>query len=141
MLENWCWTPSQIKALSHHYSSLSASYLDAWKAENASSSTPPPEKIPDDVIENLVRTKHVNGALHYLRQLHFGIFDMRVHEPSSHEEIENLDATVVFNTLRSEIAVLEGPEVLGYGKKWGNGEATFGHLLGGYDAGYYGYLA
>ena len=147
MLENWCWTPSQIKALSQHYSSLTPAYLDAWKAEQKASSSPPttnsppPEKIPDDLIENLVRTKHVNGALYTLRQLHFGIFDMRVHEPESHTEVEALDVTVVYNTLRTEITVLEGPEVLGLGQKWGNGEATFGHLLGGYDAGYYGYLS
>jgi hypothetical protein len=31
--------------------------------------------IPDD----LRLIKHVNGALYYLRQLHFGIFDMTVH--------------------------------------------------------------
>jgi metallopeptidase MepB len=28
------------------------------------------------VIENLIRTKHVNDSLFNLRQLHFGIFDM-----------------------------------------------------------------
>ena len=31
MLENWCWTPSQLKALSRHYSTLSSEYLEAWK--------------------------------------------------------------------------------------------------------------
>ena len=33
MLENWCWTPSQLKALSHHYSSLSPEYEAAWREQ------------------------------------------------------------------------------------------------------------
>ncbi|KAI1334447.1 peptidase family M3 [Xylariaceae sp. FL0016] len=121
MLENWCWTPSQLRSLSNHYESG--------------------EKIPDDLIEKLISTKHVNDALFNLRQLHFGIFDMTVHSPKSHEELEKLDASELYNSLRTEIAGLKGPEALGQGSTWGHGQATFGHLIGGYDAGYYGYLS
>lgn len=141
MLENWCWTPSQLKSLSRHYSTLSEDYRKAWSESSATPGTPAPERIPDDVIESLIRTKHVNDALFNLRQLHFGIFDMTMHEPASHDAIKALNPTVTYNTLRKEISQIEGPEVLGEGDEWGNGQATFGHLMGGYDAGYYGYLS
>lgn len=121
MLENWCWTPSQIKALSNHY--LSG------------------EKIPDDLIAKQISVKHVNGALFNLRQLHFGIFDMTVHTPSSHSTAESFKLSEMYNELRTSISGLKGPEILGMKSDWGNGQATFGHLIGGYDAGYYGYLS
>jgi len=148
MLENWCWTPSQLKSLSKHYSSLSPEYLQAWQEQAAGSesdkadvaTTKPAEKIPDELISNLIKTKHVNDALFNLRQLHFGIFDMTVHEPADHPSIEALKVSETYNELRKQISQIDGPEVLGEGFTWGNGEATFGHLIGGYDAGYYGYL-
>ncbi|KAI1379488.1 Metalloprotease [Hypoxylon crocopeplum] len=121
MLENWCWSPSELKTLSKHYETG--------------------EKIPDDLIEKQISTKHVNDALFNLRQLHFGIFDMTVHSPATHEELEKLDPGALYNSLRAEIAGLKGPEALGEPSTWGNGQATFGHLMGGYDAGYYGYLS
>lgn len=93
MLENWCWTSSQLRSLSNHYKTGS--------------------KIPDDLIEKLISTKHVNDALFNLRQLHFGIFDMTVHSPASHEELEKLDASQLYNDLRAQICGLKGPEVLG----------------------------
>jgi metallopeptidase MepB len=139
MLENWCWTPSQLKSLSQHYSTLSPEYLESWK-EAADGKPQPPAKIPDELINNLIRTKHVNDSLFNLRQLHFGIFDMTVHEPESHEVIETLNVSEKYNALRKELSKIDGPEVLGKGNEWGHGEATFGHLMGGYDAGYYGYL-
>ena len=121
MLENWCWTPSVLKSLSKHYKTG--------------------EQIPDDLISKQVASKHVNDALFNLRQLHFGIFDMTVHTPKSHNLAESTKYSELYNDLRTQIAGLKGPEALGLESNWGNGQATFGHLIGGYDAGYYGYLS
>ncbi|EOA83974.1 uncharacterized protein SETTUDRAFT_180106 [Exserohilum turcica Et28A] len=152
MLENWCWTPSQLRSLSHHYSYLSSDYEKAY-LESSGKSSKPAEQIPQSLIAKLISTKHVNDALFNLRQLHFGTFDMAVHEPASHEELKKMDITEKYNSLRREISLLKGPEALEGDKKgdwhWGNGQATFGHLIGGYDAGmthadhgsYYGYLS
>lgn len=121
MLENWCWTPLQLKSLSKHYSSG--------------------ERIPDELIDKLIGAKHVNDALLNLRQLHFGIYDMFIHTPKDHEEVMSFKFSELYNELRTQISGIKGPEALGMKNNWGNGQATFGHLMGGYDAGYYGYLS
>lgn len=138
MLENWCWTPSQLRALSHHYSHLTPEYRKAWEESAGSEVNQPSETIPDDLINSIIKTKHVNDALANLRQVHFGTFDMRVHEPKSHEDTEKMHYSEIYNQMRHDICHLDGPEALGETYAWGNGEATFGHLIGGYDAGYYG---
>lgn len=141
MLENWCWTPSQLKALSKHYSYTSTEYATAYveKLEDKSGAKPS-ESIPDDLIDKIIKTKHVNDALGNLRQLHYGIFDMTIHAPKTHEDIKKVEFGELYNKLRSEIASIDGLEVKSKTWDWGHGEATFGHLIGGYDAGYYGYL-
>jgi metallopeptidase MepB len=137
MLENWCWTPSQLKSLSRHYSTLSPEYMAAWQEAQSQSpsSTKPEERLPDSLIQKLIKTKNLNGALFNLRQLHFGTFDMAIHEPSDHASLEKMDITETYNSLRKDICKIDGPEAEGQGDKWGNGQATFGHLMGGYDAG------
>ncbi|KIX93608.1 uncharacterized protein Z520_10786 [Fonsecaea multimorphosa CBS 102226] len=143
MLENWCWTPSQLKSLSRHYSTLSSEYYESWKeaASDGPDAKKPEERIPDDLIQKLIKTKNLNGALFNLRQLHFGIFDMTIHEPKDHASLEAMNISETYNGLRKDISKIDGPEVFGEGNAWGNGQATFGHLMGGYDAGYYGYLS
>lgn len=135
MLENWCWTPSQLKSLSKHYSTISPEYYEAWKEASSDHKGKPDAQIPDDLIQKLIKTKNLNGALFNLRQLHFGIFDMTIHEPKSHADLEKMKMSETYNKLRKEISKIEGPEVHGANYDWGNGEATFGHLMGGYDAG------
>jgi metallopeptidase MepB len=121
MLENWCWTKEQLKTLSKHYKTG--------------------ESIPDELVDLQISARHVNDALFNLRQLHFGIFDMTVHTPKSHAEAEAFELSKLYNDLRFQISGIKGPESLGLASDWANGQATFGHLIGGYDAGYYGYLS
>lgn len=153
MLENWCWTPSQLKSLGRHYSYLSPELEKTWKERAAettcSTSKPdseaapvkerPAERMPDDLVHAIVKSRFVNGGLDSLRQVSMGIFDMTVHCAPSHEWVEKVDASEIYNK-RSEVYLVPGPEALGEPLTWGHGQASFGHMLGGYDAGYYGYL-
>jgi metallopeptidase MepB len=143
MLENWCWTPSQLHSLSKHWSYLSPEYFAVWKEQqNGTSTSQPSEHLPESLINSIINTRHVNAALFNLRQLHFGIYDMTVHTPKSHEDVVAIKTGELYNSLRHSIVKLAGPESLpGGDDNWGHGEATFGHLIGGYDAGYYGYLS
>jgi metallopeptidase MepB len=119
MLENWCWTPSQLKALSHHYSTLSSEYKAAWREQAGQEAQEPEEKIPDELIKNLIKTKHVNDSLFNLRQLHFGIFDMTIHEPKSHEQVEGFKFSEMYNKLGYELTGLQTPAQLGESYEWG----------------------
>ncbi|KAG2203937.1 hypothetical protein INT47_007520 [Mucor saturninus] len=87
------------------------------------------EPISDEIIERIVKAKNVDAAIQNLRQLFFGIYDMTIHT----SEDENLDTTEVYNALREKISLVAAP-------KGSFGQAAFGHLMGGYDAGYYGYM-
>ncbi|KAF3920209.1 Saccharolysin [Arthrobotrys entomopaga] len=115
MLENWCWEPEQLRKFSSHYDTK--------------------EPLPEDLIQKLVASKHVNAATFYLRQLFFGIFDMHVHTIQLPKD-ETLNSTVLYNSLRREICGFEGMD----DDTVGQGQTSFGHLFGGYAAGYYGYL-
>ena len=63
---------------------------------------------------------------------------MRMHNIASPGLADQIEPAIEYNKLRTEISGLDGPE--GGDLEYGNGQATFGHLMGGYDAGYYGYL-
>ncbi|ODQ80313.1 hypothetical protein BABINDRAFT_161269 [Babjeviella inositovora NRRL Y-12698] len=115
MLEYWTWSPSELKSLSAHYVTG--------------------EPITDDLVASLIKTKHVNGGLAGLRQLHFALFDMTLHTVKSAEEATALDLDALWNDMREEISLFENGDTVskGYG--------SFNHIGGGgYASGYYGYL-
>lgn len=84
--------------------------------------------LPDHLIKKLMDAKNVCIALFNLRQLFFGFFDMHCHMSKP-----PIDSASVYAKLREEISLL--PNTPGT-----NGAASFGHLMGGYESAYYGYL-
>ncbi|TPX58646.1 hypothetical protein SpCBS45565_g07930 [Spizellomyces sp. 'palustris'] len=111
MLENWCWEAGILQKLSAHYEKG------------------PSHPLPSNLIESLVKAKNVNAALLNLRQIFFGWFDFTLHTTPS----GGMSTTDLWNKLREEVTLIPGtPDT------WP--AAAFGHIMGGYDAGYYGYL-
>ncbi|MCJ1420920.1 hypothetical protein MMC32_007280 [Xylographa parallela] len=142
LLEKFLWNPRHVKELSYHYSYLSPEYFESWKASQSSQEglQRPPIQLPDQLIEQLVKTEHVNGAINNVWKAWHASFDMAVHTPRSHDEILEMDFQVLFNKMRATITGLAGPEALGQDFDWGNGFAVFRAIISGYDAGYYVYL-
>jgi Zn-dependent oligopeptidase len=85
------------------------------------------EPIPEKLVSQLAAAKNLNIALLTLRQAQFGLLDMWLHDESIDKD---LDAIHVRST---EVSLFPVQADTFY-------PASFGHLLGGYDAGYYGYL-
>ncbi|PLW22002.1 hypothetical protein PCANC_04348 [Puccinia coronata f. sp. avenae] len=110
MLENWCWTESQLVKMSQHYLRKQ-------------------EKMPAELVAKIIASRDVNSGLSNLRQIFFGMYDMFVHTSK-----EKVDLTKYWSQLRDEVSLLDPDGTLA------PGQSSFGHIVGGYDAGYYGYL-
>ena len=107
IMEEWCWQPDVLQRFASHYETG--------------------KPIPKDLIDDLVRARHLNVALNTLRQVSFGVFDMGLHGPGDHSDLD------LIHERAESVGLLPPHEGTFF-------PASFGHLLGGYDAGYYGYL-
>lgn len=84
--------------------------------------------LPDNLIAALVRSRFVDYAYATTRQIMYAQIDMTYHTSGAH-----VNTTAVWDRLASELTPV--PAVPGT-----RPQASFGHLMSGYDAGYYGYL-
>lgn len=86
------------------------------------------EALPDDLIKRMIAAKNFGAGGMYLRQDFFAQYDMSLHTADT-----TPDTTKLYFELTKKIRGL--PLTKGTIP-----QASFGHIMGGYDAGYYGYL-
>lgn len=111
MLENWCFEANVLKQLSAHPTSG--------------------EPLPQTLIDQLLQQERLHAGYHYKRQLTLGLFDFNLYS-MSRDVLMGLDLKDYFNQLRTQILQLPNFNT--------SFPAGFGHIVEGYDAGYYGYL-
>lgn len=86
------------------------------------------EKLPPELLKQMLAAKNFQQGSRYTKQLLYALFDMTIHTQEG-----PVDVTQTYDNLFREIIHQEPVP--------GNHfAASFGHLMGGYDAGYYGYL-
>lgn len=117
MLENWCWLREELRNMSCH---ISTARSEAQEDRPARRKT-----IPDDLLDGLIKSRHINRAAWFLRQLAFARFAMAVHNPGSHEDCLNLDPVAIFNSFMEQLRLLPCPDP----KARARPEANFHHLV------------
>ena len=85
------------------------------------------EPIPTDLVERLIAARDLNVGLLTVRQVFLGQVDLMMHDDRPDKDLDRITREAYAYTL---LPFHEGTFFV----------ASFGHLMGGYDAGYYGYL-
>jgi oligopeptidase A len=108
-MENFCWEWAVVQRLTAH-------------AETG-------EPLPRALFDKMVAAKNFQSGLATLRQIEFGLFDMRIHaELDAAERVQQ-----VLDEVRHEVAVMTAPAFNRF-------QHSFSHIFaGGYSAGYYSY--
>ncbi|HJV69327.1 M3 family metallopeptidase [Ideonella sp.] len=108
-MENFCWEWDVLKHLTAH--------VDTG------------EPMPRVLFDKMLAAKNFQSGLQTLRQVEFGLFDMRLHtEADAPQRVQSIAAEV-----RQEVAVVTPPP-------FARNAHTFSHIFaGGYSAGYYSY--
>jgi oligopeptidase A len=85
------------------------------------------EPIPVDLVDQLVAARQLNAGIRAAMQVFYGAIDLAIHDGDGTPDFEGLTRRAYEVT---GLSYPDGTFML----------AGFAHLLGGYDAGYYGYL-
>ncbi len=111
--ENWIWYSESVDCFSEHYLTQ--------------------EKMPFEMVQNLLQSKNFLSAMQMLRQLEFSMLDIQLHLQEEHwESTESIDSFV--ENIRKPFQLFSIPDYTQF-------YPTFSHVFTGeeYAAGYYSY--
>ena len=109
-MENFCWEWDVLAHMSRHVETG--------------------EALPRDLFDKMINAKNFQAGMQFVRQLEFGLIDMRLH--AGFDPLED-NLLAVIDGVRRQVAVLKYPD-------FNRSTHSFGHIFGGgYAAGYYSY--
>jgi len=85
------------------------------------------KKLPSELLKRMIKAKLLDIGSFQLRQVFFSLIDLKYHTEGAE------DTTAEYIKLFKEITGIELPDDI-------TPDAGFGHLMGGYAAGYYSYI-
>jgi oligopeptidase A len=92
------------------------------------------ETLPPALFERVLAARNFQSGMHLVRQLEFGLFDLRLHSDFDPRRADAPALQALVREVRSEVAVVFPPAEH-------RGANSFTHIFsGGYAAGYYSYL-
>jgi len=110
-LENWCWERESIDFVSGHFETG--------------------DKLPQELLDKARAAKNFQSGMITLRQIEFGLFDMRTHLRTDSPDAAAIQG--ILEQVRKEVAVYELPQAVRF-------QNAFAHIFaGGYAAGYFSY--
>lgn len=110
-MENWCWQRDALDLIAGHYQTG--------------------EPLPEKLFARMNGAKNFQSAMQMVRQLEFGLFDMRLHSDYDTDGRDSVQA--LLDEVRREVAVIVPPA-------YNRFQNAFTHIFaGGYAAGYYSY--
>lgn len=86
------------------------------------------QKLPADLLQKMIAARDFDQGYYYTRQLMLALTDMDYHTADG-----AVDTAAIYNRNYEEMIGVKAVD-------GGHFAASFGHLMGGYDAGYYGYM-
>ena len=118
MFEQWVYQPAVLDRLSGHYTDQS-------------------QKLPPEMVKQLVRARYCNVGLNTRRFVAMATFDMLLHAGNGdgyrYGARQGLSVEELFDAVLADLTGLKVCERTHYAASWY-------HMAIGYDAGYYGYL-
>jgi len=113
MLENWCYQPEVINFMSAHIKDGA--------------------KLPAETLARMVAAKDSSTGMFNTRQIVFGQFDQHLHTITDEAVLSKLDSGELFAKTWNDLMGLHVTPGTNFA-------ASFGHIAGGYESQYYGYM-
>ncbi|TAM58838.1 hypothetical protein EPN52_09320 [bacterium] len=126
-------TTNSMEGVEQDFIEAPSQMLENWMwqpsiLKEVSSNVDTGKPLPDALIARMVALKHLDDGVAWTTQVFYATYDMTIHSAGP-----RVDASKTWRLLKRRLTVF--PSMPGTYP-----EAGFGHLMGGYDAGYYGYL-